>query len=138
MLLAALVILYLAWSPKEGTEPTVRDPRPEEAPDGFGKLVLNLLDLSAESLPRGGDLALSFQPGEGKLAIQVQASGRDCQLRADCQDGLVPDPDVGELTPRNVQGYFTRLLARRLGGDLTFESPGPDSMTFTAELPLAA
>jgi hypothetical protein len=41
---------------------------------------------------------------------------------------------VDELTPRNVHGYFTRLLAQRMGSDLIVDSPGADSVRLSVTL----
>ena len=43
---------------------------------------------------------------------------------------------IEELTPRNVQGYFTRLLAQRMGSDLAIDSPGSDTLRFSVTLAL--
>jgi hypothetical protein len=39
------------------------------------------------------------------------------------------------MTPRSVHGYFTRLVAKRLGSDLEIETPGPDSLLFRVAVP---
>lgn len=111
---------------------------PEGAPDGFGKLTLNLLDLASESLPRGGRLDLAYDLQDGAFVIRALASGQGCTLRGDTADGLDPNVKIEDLTPRNIQGYFTRLLTQRLGGGLTVETPGPDSMAFIASVASAS
>ena len=47
---------------------------------------------------------------------------------------LVDDVIIEELTPRNVHGYFTRLLAQRMGSDLIIDTSGTDSVRLSVAL----
>ncbi|HEX9789625.1 MAG TPA: histidine phosphotransferase family protein [Kiloniellales bacterium] len=105
------------------------------APDGLGKLVLNLVALAVEALPKGGKLSVGVQPGSGGLEASVTAEGPGAKLREESVPALNPDVNVTDLTPRSVQGYFTRLLARRAGGDLAVDTSHPGRLVFTVKLP---
>ena len=107
---------------------------PEGAPDGFAKLLLNMIALAEESLPRGGQITVRTLIDGNSLAAVVAANGTDCRLRPESEEALADGADIGELTPRSVQGYFTRQVAKRLGGDLRKDA-SPDSMQFSAILP---
>lgn len=107
---------------------------PPGLPDSAGKLILNMLVLGAEALPRGGTVGLVFE-GEGDArTIVVVVVGADAGLREETRAGLAEDAEVAELTPRSVHGYFTRLLARRLGGDMTAATAGPGHLRLVARL----
>ena len=113
---------------------------PVTAPDGFAKLVLNLVALAAESLPRGGEVTLAFAEGgtegdAGGLTVTAAARGEACGLRPEVAAALEEGCDVAELTPRNIQGHFTRLLAQRSGGRLEVASQGEGGYDFTVALP---
>ncbi len=108
---------------------------PEGAPDGIGKLALNIMDLAAESLPRGGDLTVDLRREGAEIVVDVHAAGQGCHLRPEVQEALVDDPSIDDLTPRSVHGYFTRTLARRLGGDLTSGAEGDSAMRFVGRAP---
>jgi len=95
---------------------------PADPPDGLGKLILNLLELGVESLPRGGSVAVNCTGSGPNVSLDVTLEGQDAGLREDAADALADTTQVDDLTPRNVHAYFTRLLARRLGGDLAVES----------------
>ena len=41
---------------------------------------------------------------------------------------------AGTLTPRGVHGYFTRLMAKRLGSDLDIERPAEGRLVFRAKV----
>jgi len=59
----------------------------------------------------------------------------DAGLREETQAGLADDVPAAELTPRSVQPYFTKRLARAMDGRLEVEAPSPGQMRLTARLP---
>lgn len=107
---------------------------PGELPDGTGKLLLNMIALAAEALPRGGTVGVALAAAGSGIELDVKAVGADAGLRDDAKAGLEPGVAVTELTPRNIHGYFTRLLAQRCGGDLTVEELGPGAVKFAVVL----
>lgn len=96
----------------------------DAAPAGSGKLLLNTLALAMEALPRGGQLSAAVETG-APTRLCVTATGRDAGLRAESRQALDDGTDPGDLTARTVQGYFTRVLARRMDGDLSVGEPEP-------------
>ena len=59
----------------------------------------------------------------------MTANGTGARLREESQPVLAGDVVIDELTPRNVHGYFTRLLAQRMGSELLIvDSPGADNV----------
>jgi histidine phosphotransferase ChpT len=109
---------------------------PEGAPDGIAKLVLNMIALAQEALPRGGSLTVAIERTPQGIESVVTASGQGAHLRPESLAGLQADVDLAELSPRGVQGYFTRLMARRLGSDLEVETPTAGSVRFRVTLPV--
>ena len=73
------------------------------------KLACNLLPVGADTLPRGGRLAVSANP------LTIEAAGEAAALTAEAHAALMLAPPVTELTARTVQPYFTGLLAKTLG-----------------------
>jgi len=116
----------LDWSVQAG---------PAGAPEGLGKLLLNLVALAAEALPKGGGLSVSVHPSPDGLEASVTAAGPGAKLREESVPALHPDVAVADLTPRSVQGYFTRLLARRAGGDLAIDTGQPGRLVFAVKMP---
>ncbi|MBK1698346.1 histidine phosphotransferase family protein [Rhodovibrio salinarum] len=96
-------------------------------PDGGGKLLLNLIALALETLQRSGTIRADVS--SAGTAIRVTGSGAKARLRDETRAAMSDDVDVAELSPRAVQGYFTRLIARRMGGDLGVHEE-PDAVTF--------
>ena len=105
-----------------------------EMPEGLGKLLLNVIVLGEECLPRGGTLGVSLAEGPAGLELAVTANGTGARLREESEFVLADDVVIEELTPRNVHGYFTRLLAQRMGSDLIIDSPGADRMRLSVML----
>jgi histidine phosphotransferase ChpT len=78
------------------------------------KLLLNLLLLAAEALPRGGTIAVRLSDAGGGLRIDLTSSGEGATLSPECLAGLTDEADVSAMTPRTVQGFFTARYARSL------------------------
>ncbi len=130
--LRELAAEFLATS-KATLDWTIRRP-PDDAPEGLGKLLLNMLVLAAEALPRGGTLTVAVLEGPAGMEATVTASGNGARLREESLLVLADEVVIEEVTPRNVQGYFTRMLAQRMGSDLMIDSPGADSLRFSVTL----
>lgn len=82
------------------------------------RLVLNLVLIARDALPRGGDITVTVSlriPGEG-AGLSVAYQGRGAGLGDEIEDSLV----VGKspLGPRGAQAWFTRCLVDKIGGIL--------------------
>lgn len=108
---------------------------PEGAPDCLAKVVLNMVALGQEALPRGGRLRVEIDSRGGNVEARVTAEGQDAHLRPEALAGLSDSVNLAEMTPRGVHSYFTRLVARRCGSDLIVETPGPDALLLRVTLP---
>ncbi len=111
------------------------DPVPEGAPDGTAKLLLNMVALAAEALPRGGTVGVTMGDGSAGYELEVKAVGADAGLRQEAEAALSDDIAVEDLTPRNVHGYFTKLMAKRLGGNMRAEQIGRGALRLAATFP---
>ncbi len=105
-----------------------------DTPEGLDKLLLNLIVLGEECLPRGGTLCVALSGGGAGLEVAVTASGTGARLREESQLVLADAVAIDELTPRNVHGYFTRLLAQRMGSELIVDSPSADNVRLSVTL----
>ena len=107
---------------------------PDGAPDDLGKLLLNMIELGVEALPRGGRLTVGVSGGNGGVAVEVVAAGEGAQMRPETLAALSPKAPLDELTPRNVHGHFTSLVAERLGGRLDIEGPDDNRLRLSVAL----
>ncbi|MDE0537658.1 MAG: histidine phosphotransferase family protein [Rhodospirillales bacterium] len=94
------------------------------------KLLLNLVLLAAETLPRGGEVHAS--PEEAANSISVWSSGEGCRLTdaaAACLTGQTP---AEALEARDVVPYLCRALAESEGLTVTHAVSGSDTVEFRA------
>ncbi len=106
-------------------------------PESAGKLILNMLSLASEGLPRGGTLSVCLaQPSPA--VVEVLGVGADAGLRQEITEGMADGVAVDDLTPRSVHGYFTQRVAERSGVDLVVEMPTVDAFRIVATLPAGA
>lgn len=105
---------------------------PEVAPaPGCGKLLLNMVALAAEGLPRGGTLGIGVSSLPNSHRLKVAARGTNGGLSGDLRAALDPEADVDSLTARTVHAYFTAVLAKRLGTRVEITA-SPDGFDVTA------
>lgn len=102
--------------------------------EGWGKLLLNLLPLAAESLPRGGSIGYRSEDGGDRLDISVVAQGQGARITEECLAALSNDVAVDELTPRSVHAFFLARLAARLGGGIAVDGGAADRLTLSVTL----
>lgn len=82
-----------------------------EWPPDQAKLVLNLLLIARDALPRGGRLDVRLRRGR-QWSIEVAATGR--VMVGEALEALNA-AGLDGLTPRGAQAYYAGLLAHRLG-----------------------
>lgn len=84
----------------------------------IGKLLLNLILIGSECLPRGGNVSVQLAQIEGGIGIAVSASGVDAGLREDLAEGLTPGKALTSLDSRSIHSYLTQLLVLEAGCEL--------------------
>lgn len=96
------------------------------------RLILNLLLLAAESLPRGGRVVAAID-GEGPWNIRVRGEGTGASLREEDRAALDGTLSEDALDARTVQPAYAAALAASMGSKVTHESAA-DSLTISAEI----
>jgi len=95
------------------------------------RLACNMLVLAAESLPRGGEVAVAALPGSAD-GVEVTATGESINLAAEVRAALDPAIAVDALSSRSVHAYFTQSLAGELGAKLVLAETAPQRAVFRA------
>jgi histidine phosphotransferase ChpT len=85
-----------------------------EAPTA--RLLLNLILLAKDALPRGGRIAVDMVAGLPRVTALGEPSGLPDEVRAVLDDGVFP------ASPRGAQAYLARSLADQVGRGLIVES----------------
>lgn len=94
------------------------------APDAV-KVVLNMVLIASESLPRGGTIGVKVKSLDDGLGLAVVAAGDGARLRDDLRQALAGEATADGLSARNVHGHLAQCLARGLGGEIEIgEGPG--------------
>ena len=98
------------------------------------KMLLNLVLLGIEALPRGGTVKVEVEPN-GAPEIVVLVSGEGAGLREESEIAMSAEVDLEALTPRSVQGYFVKSLASQLGTTTKVEVVDDGALTLSVALP---
>ena len=98
------------------------------------KLLLNAALVGLETLPNRGNLKLTVDQGDS-VRITVATHGDGVALRPEVREVLHKDYDIGGLSARTVEGYFTTWLAGTLGGNFGLQAEEASRIVFVAELP---
>ncbi len=88
---------------------------------GALKLLMNMILLGSEALPRGGMLRVNLRPAADAMEARVVAEGEGAGLKAELRAAFDDTCGIDDLTSRTVQGYYTALLGRRLGTPVRLE-----------------
>ncbi len=83
-----------------------------------GKLLLNLILIASECLPRGGTLSVQLAAIDGGVGLAVSADGPDAGLREDIATAMTPRQTVDGLDSRCIHGLVTQLLVLESGCEL--------------------
>ncbi len=102
--------------------------------EGWGKLLLNLLPLATETLPRGGIIRIRFEDSAENIRISLIAEGAGARIPEECHSALESGADVDQLTPRSVHAFFLARLADRLATGIEIEDTVSDQTTLSVSL----
>lgn len=102
------------------------------APKDIVKLVLNLILIAVDCIPRGGTLTVKGA-GDSDLFL-IDAEGPKARLGADIKPALLGELALNDLDSRQVQPAFTALLAGSLGAEITTEED-EDRVVLRARVP---
>ena len=94
------------------------------------KLVLNMVLLAIEAVPRGGRVTVTTSASK-VLDIVIAAEGPGARLKEAPSRALHGEVAIEECDARLVQPLYAGLLARALGGDIRVDR-AEDSITFVA------
>lgn len=96
------------------------------------KLVLNMLVIAAQTIPRGGVLAVEPVGSGESMGFRITASGANAKIHQ-AIPGLLAGAASGQpVDAHQVQPYYTGLLARDCGMTLTVDG-GADAVVVTAQ-----
>ncbi len=99
------------------------------------KLMLNMVILSIETLPRGGTTEIFMERESALLRLTTVASGQGARVDEATVGAIEASVAIDALTPRSIHGFFVGRMAEALGGQLTVDYPQPNMVAFRVGLP---
>jgi histidine phosphotransferase ChpT len=100
------------------------------------KLLLNLIALGGECLPRGGTIEVFVEPTPQQLKFTIVAAGQGVRVEEGTLAAMMGTASLDQLTPRSVHGFFTARIAEAMGGRLTLDYPQPGMLAHRVSLPI--
>ena len=102
--------------------------------DGM-KLLLNIILLGVEALPRGGTLGLQLAPlGEG-IGAALTARGSGARVHEDVLRALAAGASAEALNPRNIHAYFAQKLSEHCGAAIEVSDAAEGEVRLALMLP---
>src|SRR5262249_30713723 len=101
-------------------------PDANSVPVGYGKLILNLIVLGADALPRGGTMRLQVRsPQLGTGAIELDCAGQQIAWSEEFGRAVARNLQAEDLTAHNILPYVSGVFAQRLGMALSINQQAP-------------
>lgn len=101
----------------------------------IARILLNILMLAIQSIPRGGKVTIKIEEKYDKLKLVTSANGIKSRLDKQTEDafkGILPSE---EIDGRVIQSYFTRILIDDLNGQIeAFKTDG--NVIFNVTIPV--
>ena len=99
-----------------------------------GRLVLNLVMIAVQSIPRGGELVIDLDKKADVTLINLTATGPKARLYEEFSRTLSGKAPQDGFDGRTIQPFYTGMLVRELGGriDTAVED---ETVTFTSFIP---
>ncbi len=97
----------------------------------MGRLLINLVIITAATLLRGGTLSIRLVAEGNTKSVHVTAQGRSIKWDSEIEAALSEDVPIDSLTPKIIQAYMTRLLAEELSTSLSWQV-GEESVELVA------
>lgn len=95
---------------------------PATLPGGAGKMLMLLMFLAAEALPRGGEIAVRAQTFSDGLGIACVAEGTGVSLKSEITSILDGTSTIDQLSARGIPARILTILAREYDARIEYTS----------------
>lgn len=100
-------------------------------PEGYMKVLLNVLMMAKEALPGDGDITVTnLDNGNG---VKVSVTGARTELKDGVEAAFTHAADLDDLTPRTVHAYMTRVFAQFFNIKLDMPVKEPSKIEFSVD-----
>lgn len=104
----------------------------ESYPLGYCKILMGVLMLAQECLPKGG--TVSVQEGDRKNQTNIVATGENAGPRSMVVEALESKISPDAMDPRLIHPFVISLLANHYGFSITVTYSEPGSVTFNLQV----
>ena len=101
-------------------------------PKNKAKLLLNLIMLSTNAIPRGGQIAVTVEGEAVDCVFTVNAKGTQARIPANVEELIAGESENGTVDAHGIQPFFAGLVARECGMGVTFTLDG-ETVTILAK-----
>jgi histidine phosphotransferase ChpT len=88
------------------------------------KLVLNMLVVAAQAIPRGGLLTVESSGADAATTFRITAQGLNARIAQAVPELLAGNPAGGTVDAHAIQPFYTGLLGRHCGLAVTIAAEG--------------
>ena len=96
------------------------------------RLMMNLVMIGIDCLPRGGSLAVRIRNEDDGLVIQVVAKGEKARMSQHLSAAIQGETPEEGWSARTIQPLFACSIAEGLGAKITVLPTGEDEVTISA------
>ncbi len=97
------------------------------------KLLLNLLVIAAQAIPRGGMITVTVEGDAGASRFVVHAKGINARIPPHAEGLMAARPESGSVDAHGIQAFYAGLVARAAGMSVAFSIEG-DEVTILSEM----
>lgn len=97
------------------------------------RLMMNLVMIGVESLPRGGVINVRVRNEQAGMTITITAKGMRAKLREDTVAALAGKTPAGGWEPRNIQALFAKMLCEGLEAELHAKQASDEEVIVMAQ-----
>lgn len=88
------------------------------------KLILNMCLIAAAGIPRGGVITLTVTGQDDATVLSVRSTGPNMKLASGVALSLAGEPEGGAVDAHGIQAFYTGLVARASGMEVTAKATG--------------
>ncbi|MCC5978387.1 MAG: histidine phosphotransferase [Salinarimonas sp.] len=96
------------------------------------KLLLNLLVMAAQGIPRGGDIDVTIEGDESASTFIIAATGKNARIPPHARALLDGEPEGDGVDAHGIQFYYAGLVARASNMTVSLDIEG-EAFTLRAE-----
>lgn len=83
------------------------------------RLIMNLVMLGVDSLPRGGVISVRVRNEPAGLTVALNCKGDRAKLKKELTNAIQGEEPEDNWRPENIQCLFSKMVCDDLGGDLS-------------------